>query len=485
MTTTGGLTETELDEGGLTITTTIDRGWQRAAVDAVRDLPEDRPEGLHVAVVSLDPSTGAIRALYGGDDYIERQQNAVTQDVAQAGSTFKPIALAAALATGEHSLGDWYSGRSPMRIADWEVENIGGTSYRDMTLLRATQDSVNTVYAQLNEEIGGETTRRTAVEMGIPADTLGLDADLTNVLGTASPHPLDVAVVYATLAGEGVRHEPHIVSGATDPSERVVYQGPTRGERVLDADTAAEVTYALTQVVEQGTGTKALDLGRPAAAKTGTSEEHRSAWFVGYTPQVATAVAFYQEGPGGSVAELTPFGGVSEVNGGVLPAQVWVDLMAAEHEDLAVEEFPERPDGGSGSTSRVPPAEEEPAPSPTPDESDDARRPEPSDSAWVPDPTAGTDPGATDPAGVPPVATDPVPPPATDPAGVPPVDPGASPPGGDPATPVDPGASPPGGDPADPTGGDTPAPTDPADPGPTPTDVATPAPTSTDPVPPP
>jgi membrane peptidoglycan carboxypeptidase len=344
----GGMTEAEIDAGGLTILTTIDRNWQRAAVKAVKDLPEDRPKGLHVAVATVDPATGAIRAMYGGADYMKRQQNAVTQDIAQAGSTFKPIALAAALEDG-HELSEGYSGQSPMKIHDWEVENIGNTSYGWMSLLRATENSVNTVYAQLNNEIGGGTTRQAAVALGLPEDTVGLDSDLTNVLGTASPHPIDMARVYATFASGGVRRDTYIVEAAADPSRTLVYQGKTKGKRVYSKETMAELTYALTQVVEAGTGAKAQELERPAAAKTGTSEEHRSAWFVGYTPQLATVVAFYQEGKKGKVVELTPFAGLPEINGGALPAQVWVDLMRAEHEGFAVVDFPERPDAaGSG-----------------------------------------------------------------------------------------------------------------------------------------
>jgi membrane peptidoglycan carboxypeptidase len=431
----GGLTESQLDEGGLTIVTTIDRAWQRAAADAVRRLPKDRPAALHVAAVSIDPIDGAIRALYGGEDYIERQQNAVTQDIAQAGSTFKPITLAAALATGEHSLGDQYSGRSPIKIADWEVENIGGTSYGWMSLLRATQDSVNTVYAQVNEEIGGATTRRTAIDLGIPEDTVGLDGDLTNVLGTASPHPLDVANVYATLAAQGVRHEAHIVASVTDPEGSEVYTGPTRGTRVLNADAAAEVTYALTEVVKAGTGTAARALERPAAAKTGTSEEHRSAWFCGYTPQMATVVAFYQEGPSGQVVELTPFGGLEEINGGGLPAQVWVEMMAAEHECAPVVEFPARPENLTGRRTGRARSPEVASPSASGSTADAG-----------PSKSADPDPSPVDPV---PVPADPVPPPieppvpadpvapATDPAitpVVPPVDP--APPATDPAAPI-------------------------------------------------
>ncbi|MCL2788326.1 MAG: penicillin-binding protein, partial [Micrococcales bacterium] len=385
----GGLTEDQLDAAGLTITTTINRAWQHAAVRAVKDLPSDRPENLHVAAVSLDPESGAIRALYGGADFIARQHNAVTQDIAQAGSTFKPITLAAALETGDFHLADWYSGESPMKIHDWKVKNLGNTSYGQMTLLRATMDSVNTVYGQLNDEIGGEATRQTAIAAGIPADTLGLDSDLTNVLGTASPHPLDVATVYATFAAQGVRHTPHIVASVTTPTGDVLYTGATQGERVFAKRTMAELTYALTQVVEGGTGTKALGLGRPAAAKTGTSEEHRSAWFVGYTPQVATAVAFYQEGENGTAVELTGFAGRDVINGGDLPAQVWVDLMVAEHEGLDVEEFPARPKEEVARSQTTPatqpapppapsPTEEAPTPEPTPEESEEPEEEPPS-----------------------------------------------------------------------------------------------------------
>jgi membrane peptidoglycan carboxypeptidase len=420
MTSRGGLTETELDEGGLVIVTTVNQAWQRAAVQAVRNLPDDRPKNLHVAAVSIDPTNGGITALYGGPNYIKRQQNAATQDIAQAGSTFKPIALAAALASGEHSLSDWYSGRSPIEIGDWKVENIGGRSYGSMSLLQATENSVNTVYAQLNEEVGGVVTRKMAIDLGLPEATAGLDTDITNVLGTASPHPLDLANVYATLAADGVRHEPHIVAAAKNPGDVTVYAGPTTGKRVLDADIAAEVTYALTQVVEVGTGTAAKELGRPAAAKTGTSEEHRSAWFVGYTPQAASAVAFYQEGENGKVVELTPFAGLSEINGGALPAKVWVEMMAAEHEELDVVEFPERP-GGASSPPRQP--QTDPTASATPtvpstEKGDDDGPSEP--------PTPSPDPKTEqpEPPPVPPTAAEPVetfaPPPAETTAAPPP-----------------------------------------------------------------
>jgi membrane peptidoglycan carboxypeptidase len=347
MTTKGGMSEQKLDSGGYKIVTTINKTWQAAAVKAVKALPSDQPDGLHVAAVSVDPASGAIKALYGGADYMTRQQNAVTQDVAQVGSTFKPLALTAALESGDYGLSDGFPGYSPMTIPldngkTWKVENEYNTSYGWSSLLRATEDSINTVFAQLNEKIGPELTRAAAVKAGLPSNTLGLTSDMSNVLGTASPHPLDMARVYATLADQGVRHDTYIVQSATAPTGKTVYSGANKGVRVFDKDVMAEVTYALSQVVQYGTGTEAQNIGRPAAGKTGTTEEHQAVWFAGYTPQMTTVVAMYQNGPDGQVVQLTPFGGRTEMSGGDMPCDVWVDIMNAEMKGMTVEDFPDR-----------------------------------------------------------------------------------------------------------------------------------------------
>jgi membrane peptidoglycan carboxypeptidase len=369
-----GMTESDIDMGGLRVVTTIDKAGQDAAVAAASDLPADAPASLRVAIVGIEPTTGGIRLLYGGPDYIARQQNAATQDITQAGSTFKPITLAAALEDGI-PLAETYSGASPLRIGNWQVANSGGSSYGRITLLKATQSSVNTVYAQLNEQIGGQTTLDAAIKAGIPPETIGLAPDLTNVLGTASPHPIDMARVYATFAAQGMRHDTHIVATATNPNGQQVYSGANAGVRVFAQDTMAELTYALTQVVENGTGRAARELDRPAAGKTGTSEENRSAWFVGYTPQLATAVAFYQEGPEGQAEPLTAFGQNAVINGGGPPAQMWVKVMAGALAGAPVEQFPPRP------TDRPKPSNpqtSEPSPTPTePAEPTEVPTPEP------------------------------------------------------------------------------------------------------------
>jgi membrane peptidoglycan carboxypeptidase len=362
--------------------------------------------------VSIDPTSGAIKMIFSGADYLKRQQNAATQDIAQAGSTFKPIALAAALEEG-YSLNQTFSGRSPITIGDWKVANLGNTSYGQITLLKATQSSVNTVYAQLNEKIGGQTTKTAAIAAGVPANTIGLTSDLTNVLGTASVHPIDMARVYATFAAQGVRHETYIVEAAFSAEGREVYSGRNEGQRVFQANAMAEVTYALTRVVQSGTGTAAQRLGRPAAGKTGTSEEHRSAWFCGYTPQLATAVAFYQEGPNGEVVSLTPFGQNSVINGGGEPARIWVEVMKIGLEGLPVEQFPDRPKSQDQPTPGISP-DVEPSVTPSYDASPTGEPPEETPSA---EPTQPTQTPSADPSPTPTLPDASSPPPSPTPGG--------------------------------------------------------------------
>ena len=364
----GGLPETTIDAGGLTVITTIEKPWQDAMVAAAGDLPEDTPEGLHIGIASVDPASGAIKMLYGGPDYMERQQNAATQDITQAGSTFKPITLLAALEQGI-SLDQTFSGASPVEIGGWTVRNSGNAQYGQITLVQATQSSVNTVFAQLNEQVGGETTRLAAISAGLPEDTAGLDSDLTNVLGTASPHVLDMARVYATFAAQGVRHETFIVDRATAPDGSTVYSGVNDGVEAFDPDAVAELDHALQAVVNYGTGRAVGALDRPVAGKTGTSENNQSAWFCGYTPQLATAVAYYQNGPDGEVVPLEPFGENDVIQGGGPPAQLWLKVMQVAMEGQPVIDFPGRPSSRATATPAPSPTEEateEPTDQPTP-----------------------------------------------------------------------------------------------------------------------
>ena len=364
------ITEAQLDTGGLKIVTSIDRGLQDMAVAAVATLPPDHAPELHTALVTLNPVDGSIVALYGGADYLARPRNAATQDTAQAGSTFKPFTLVAHLESG-NSLESFYDGRNRAPVEGFPegVRNYGDSSFGRIDVVEATAKSVNSVYAAMNVEVGASTTAQVAVRAGLPEDTAGLLGPEfetpANVLGTASPTPLDMAEAYNTFAAGGIHRESFMVLRVEYPDGQVAYQGAEEGERVFAEDVMADTTYAMTQVVEApgATGRDARAVGHPVAGKTGTSNENRSAWFVGFTRHLTTAVALYQSGvddpatpdvdESGQPVPITPFGGVEFVTGGSHPLDVWTAFMTPAMQGREVLEFPEPPLVGEPNTPPV------------------------------------------------------------------------------------------------------------------------------------
>ena len=339
----GKMTDEQIDRGGLSITTTFNKKMISDAVKSVNKLPTLK-KGMHVALTSVDPATGGIKAMYGGPDYFERQQNQSTQDTMQAGSTFKPFALVAALENG-YRLNDTFTG-SPTTFKNdgspWTPENFGGASYGRVTLLKATENSINTAYAQLNMNVGPDKTMDAAIRAGMPKSTRDLQGNPANVLGTASPHNLDMASAYATFAAEGIYRAPHTVQEAKSADGKSLYKPDTEGKRHFDKAVMAETSYALRHVVTSGSGSTAQNLGRPAAGKTGTSSSNYSAWFDGYTPQLSTAVSMYRESANGKQMKMGSFGGRGEVTGASFPVQVWTDYMEQALEGQPVEKFPKR-----------------------------------------------------------------------------------------------------------------------------------------------
>ncbi|HAS07886.1 MAG TPA: peptidoglycan glycosyltransferase, partial [Actinobacteria bacterium] len=188
----------------------------------------------------------------------------------QAGSTFKPFALAAAL-ENDISLYDRFSGVNgatftfpgfaPYRVNNFDGYNAGGS----ISLLRATQSSVNSAYVDLENEITPEAVVDSAIRAGIPGATAGLNAGPTTVLGTSSPHTLDMAAAYATFAARGLQANPYVIASVRNANGGLLYSKRPEVSRAYDADIASQVTYALTQVVKNGSGFAAQDLGRPAA----------------------------------------------------------------------------------------------------------------------------------------------------------------------------------------------------------------------------
>lgn len=350
------ISEADLTSKGYQITTTIDPAMQKAAVETIDTLPQesrgdDNPvsPNLRAALVSIDPNDGSIRALYGGADFLQNQYNNATLGAAQGGSTFKPFTLIAGLENG-HTLDERYDGNSPMTFegandgGDWKVRNFGDADWGNIDLVKATAQSVNTVYAELNIETGPEKTAEVATRLGIEDGKVAPNA--SNVLGTATVTPLELTNAYATIAAGGQRATPHIVAKVVDARGNVKYEAPGADKRTaeFDTETMAATQYALSQVVEQGSGEPAKALGRPAAGKTGTSNENKSAWFAGFTPGLATVVGLYQSGENNEQEQITPFGRWAdmrnpEITGGSWPVEAWTTYMQAATANLPVGEF--------------------------------------------------------------------------------------------------------------------------------------------------
>jgi penicillin-binding protein 1A len=342
--------------GGLRIQTTVDLAAQADAEAAMASVLPN-PSDPDVALVSMEPGTGYVRAMIGGRDFFGNGESAklnlATQGGRQAGSSFKPIVLTAALAEGM-PLSTSYAAPGCMILDNpkdpepWEVCNYAesGAGGR-VDLVEATVKSINTVYAQLMLDLGADKAVEMAHKLGVRAD---LDPNPALVLGTDDVTAIDLATAYATLANRGVHVAPVLVTRITRPDGTVLFQHRHTQERVLDAAIADTVTSVLEQGVLRGTGT-AAQLGRPVAGKTGTAQAWRDAWFAGYTPELATAVwVGFHEGQ----IEMVPPRTAIKVTGGSYPAQIWKGFMAAALDGKPIEPFHLPPTTTTSSTLPAP-----------------------------------------------------------------------------------------------------------------------------------
>lgn len=390
----GNFSDEQIESGGMKIISTVDKAKFDAMVQAANTMNEVEgwdPEHMHMAISSVDPATGEIVAEFGGYDFQKRQQNAVTQDIAGAGSTFKAFTLLAHAKNGG-SIYDIVNGSSPQYFDGLTepVENDGGYSFGRVSLIRATEYSMNTAFVGLNERLGPEETMKAAIAAGIPEDTLGLDGTLLNTLGFAAPHNIDLAGAYATIASGGLKTTPHIVREVYDASGNLVYKPVIDPKRVFTEEEVSTVLPALEAAVGyDGTASAVARLNRYVAGKTGTSSEQKSAQFVGFTPQFSTAVSMYQSDDAGNSVPLTNIGGLYQFHGGDWPTRVWVSYMSTVLENVEnvdfswrrtpkgyqqvwVEETPQSAEPQPQSTpaeapQSTPAVEEEPTPNPAED----------------------------------------------------------------------------------------------------------------------
>ncbi len=400
-----GFSEDELNLGGLRVVSTFDRKAQDAVVSAVNDRsPKSSTKGLRIGVVSVRPGTGEVVAMYGGANYLVDPLNNATQALGQAGSTFKPFALAAATEQGI-SLNSTWNGNNKADVDGYKVTNYGDKSWGTISLLKATEQSVNAAYVAVSKDVGYNKVVDSAVRAGIPDTTPALSAVRSVALGVASPHVIDVASAYSTFAARGQQVAPTVIVEVRGDNGGLLYQHTAEVKQAFDSNVADTVNYALQKVVTNGTGRAAQALGRPAAGKTGTTNDNRSAWFVGYTPQLATAVMMVKDGKDNQPISLSGTGGLSTVTGGSFPANIWTAYMKAALDGQPVEKFDRPADipAPSPSVSLTPSPSNTAPPTPTPTPS--SASPTPTFSA-TPSPTVTPTPTSTGTATPTPVATD-------------------------------------------------------------------------------
>ncbi len=342
---------------GLRVYTTLDPALQQAAFTSVTEVVDPRvnPDDPSASLVAID-QVGRVVAMMGGFDFSASQLNLATGrdgggSGRQPGSSFKPFALAAAIEAGI-SADSYFAAPSTISLeganngADWVVSG-GGSSDGYRSLADALRVSSNVVYAQLMVQLGPTAVVDMAERLGVSAELEPVNA---LVLGSGEVSVLDMAAAYSTLADQGDQFDPVLIERIEAPDGSVCWfphdgrcgEGPERGPDVVgavDGSIARQVTYAMSQVISSGTG-RAADFGRDAAGKTGTTQDARDAWFVGYTCDLTAAVWMgYTGGPGEPVRPMDDVRGI-EVHGGDFPAEIWSAFMRRATESAPPCELP-------------------------------------------------------------------------------------------------------------------------------------------------
>ncbi|MGW4539059.1 transglycosylase domain-containing protein [Streptomyces chartreusis] len=412
------LSPEDLEKGGYRIYTTFDKekvNQMAAAVEKTRKSflntkKREKDKYVQFGGASVDPKSGAIVALYGGEGYDKGHysNNANTLGV-PVGSTWKPIVLASAMQYGTYETDGEplspltkYNGNDLLEIKDqngdpimgnngkpFRQKNEGTTAWGEVTLRKAMEQSINSPFAQLGIDVGLSKTQKMANKMGISSAFFD-KGNIRNVsfsLGTSTPSAIRMADAYGSFAASGEHYEPYSVTKVLKDGEPLEGFEKPEKQIAMDENVANNVTDVLENVVKNGTGKKVADIGFPVAGKTGTTDENKSAWFVGYTRELSTAVTLFRTDPDkGKLLSMNGTGGVPSIHGGDIPAQVWKDYMAEAMKGIDYEEFPpaeplgeiiEETPTPSVAPSPTETVEESPTPTPTPSETDTSPTPTP------------------------------------------------------------------------------------------------------------
>ncbi|HET6816925.1 MAG TPA: transglycosylase domain-containing protein [Mycobacteriales bacterium] len=394
---THGFDEARLEAGGYRVITTIGKKEEDAARKAMYDQQgyyqrSGLDKGREGAMISIVPGDGAIRAMYGGSEYCPAKKHPDScvdlTGVASSygrppGSSFKPYTVIAALKEGI-SLDSTFSGPPSIDVNGTTIYNSQNESCGSCTLTQALAKSINTIFVPLAIKVGPDKVVSAAHDAGIPK-SVQLDAVPVITLGPNDVSPLDQADAYATIAAQGIHADPYLVARVETQQHDVVYKAHKKTQRVFPADVMADTTYAMTKVLDCSSGGTACGkalTGRPAAGKTGTNGQrtgNKDAWFIGFTPQLSTAVWY---GNHDRQAPVTHNG--APLYGGDLPAAAWQEMMNAALAGDPVEQFPPPAHVGSAQNQATPTA--------TATATSSSPKPTPTKSSAVPVPTSSPTP---------------------------------------------------------------------------------------------
>ena len=333
-----------LDLGELSVVTTLDAQAQAAAIDAVAGVADSRPEAVQTGLISLDPASGEVKAMYGGADYSQRATNNAVAARVQAGTVFKVFGL---VENFEQHLGvnNAYYHHPSGRVDREYYPSIPDLNHKITLLQDSVKYDLNDTFIRLGGDVGPATLKERATAMGVAADAAGLDDAKDNILGRAQVTPQEMARAFGAVANDGGLTTPYAVKEVKDGSGRVVYSGASEELKVMDPDSAKLTTFMMQYQFESpgvaAANGAAFASERPAAGLASNKVDTNGSWFVGYTPQLVTAVAMFQVDDAGSVVPIQPYGAVATMEGGGYPLKVWAAYMTAASQDLPVASFPD------------------------------------------------------------------------------------------------------------------------------------------------